>query len=118
MDPVPGPSTLNQAMREGITLKYHPDFLLYMATVTGSYAMRHIMIPCLIDSLAQLAPSDCILQACTAASEKVKRDVKQFGPTLRQLPKFESTLSRKFCIGKLFPPIKRSAKWTDTSNGE
>lgn len=62
------------------------------------------MIPCLIDSLKELSPSDSVLQACEKANEKIYTQLEEldFTKKYNQLPKIESTLKKKFCIGKRF----------------
>lgn len=103
-----GESRRHQAMKDGVTLKHHRDFILYMATVSGGYALRYVMIPHLIDSLRELGPSDDIMQAFVQANEKIKNELKGLDPAsiTGQLPKVEFTSSKKFCIGKQFPPAK------------
>lgn len=106
---MPGIPSAEQARKEGVTLKHHPDFLLYMATVSGGYAFRYVMIPCLVDCMRQLSASESVSQACESANNKVKQQLEKLDPQGKggQLPKVESTLRKKFCIGKQFPPLKQ-----------
>ena len=112
------PTRPGQARNETITLKYHPDFLLYQATVSGSAALRHVMIPCLIDSLRELTPSDCMTQACLKSNKRISRELERLDPHNQcgQLPKYESTLKKKLCIGKFNPAFHRYYQDDDSSD--
>lgn len=101
------PESLGKIKEDGVTLKQHPDFLLYMATVNGGKALRYVMIPCLIESLKELSPYDSVLIACEKANGKVDQELGVLDPTNehQQLPKMESTLKKKFCVGKKFLPL-------------
>lgn len=80
---------------KGITLSQHADFLLYLAPNGCSEALRDIMISHLIDSLQELTPSDSFLLACEKTNNIIASQ-------LEQLPKIDSTLKKKFCVGKKF----------------
>jgi hypothetical protein len=104
-DITPGLSSREQAEKEGICLANQPDFLLYLATYSGGYAYRHVMIPRLIDSLAELLPSDDMYLACVAANKRIRMELEAQNLLAQSLPKIESTLQKKLCIGKEFPPL-------------
>lgn len=113
-DPVPVGSSRQQAMREGVCLKCHPDFLLYQATVCGTKALRYLMIPRFIETLRELNHNDDIHKACVITNKKVKEELRILDPDgiTRQLPKMESTLTKFLCISKKFPP-QNTLKLTD-----
>lgn len=60
------------------------------------------MIPCLMESLRELRPSDCMTQAFTSTIAKIR----QTEPD--QVPLLQSTLQKRLCIGKAFPPVKQT----------
>jgi hypothetical protein len=101
VDPRPQNKKKETAEEEGISLN-KPEFLVYLATASGGYALRHLMIPCLMESLRELNPSDCLIDACQSANHRIENELKRgnFGPEIGQLPKIESTLTKKFCITK------------------
>lgn len=90
-------------MKEGMSLK-QPDFLLYQATVSGSYALRNVLIPCFVDSLRELGPYDDIQQACLLTNEKVEKELRRIDPgfDIGQLPKVEYTMKKYFCLGQKY----------------
>jgi hypothetical protein len=114
--------SMQQAMMEGLTLT-HTDFLLYMATVSGGYAYRHLMIPKLIEALKKSGPSCALSQSCVYANSLISSEIKNLDPMNKngQHPKIESTLMSKLCPCKEFPPItaddaKTNANLTKKSN--
>ena len=79
-DPLPGGSGGKiAALNHGVSLT-HPDFLLYMAAVRGRKAKRNLMVPCLIESLRNLQPTDNITKACDEAHNKISELVKTNDP--------------------------------------
>lgn len=103
IDVAPVIGSREKAMKEGACLSNkHPDFLLYQAAASGGKALRQLMIPCLMESLGQLGPSDDFYQACLSANRKIQKELQTLDPdrVTGQLPKIESTLVKKFCIGK------------------
>jgi lipid A disaccharide synthetase len=77
-------------------------FLLLMGSVRDGETVQ--MIPCLVESMKELKPTECIQQACVVTNNVIKRkQQKQLqGPGRNQLPIAQSTLRKKFCIGKDF----------------
>lgn len=99
-----------EANRKSVRLQNtDTDFLLYQATAAGGFAVRRLMIQCLIDGLERLGPGDSILQACESANEAIESQLKllNLASVTGQVPKIESTLTKKFCIGK-FRPTRKS----------
>lgn len=98
---VSGPRPAGRGVSISITSDY-PDFLLYLSTAVGGKSVRNLMIPNLIENLKELGPSDSFYSACEKTNRGIRMELKQLGPEIRQLPKIESTLEKKFCIGKKF----------------
>lgn len=85
----------------GFTVKLQqPDFLLFKATVSGSYAVRNHMIPYLMESLRNLSHNDCVSQALMQTAKRMREIIPG------QVPEIGSTLDKKFLLGKKFrsPP--------------
>lgn len=108
IDPVPRSGSVKQALDTGICLDItkHRDFLLYQATAGGGTALKNLMVSRLIECLKQLQPGDDIHQACLSANENIRSELGILHPSCetKQLPKVESTMRKKFCIGKKFEP--------------
>lgn len=104
MDGVPTGNTPQRLSKQkGVSIK-QPDFLLYMATVSGTKAFRNVLIQHLIKSLEELTPSNCMSEACLAANKKIADEIKHLDSKNQtgQCAKIENTLKGKFCIGKYF----------------
>lgn len=95
-DPRPGAGapTTNSVVVE---LK-RPDYLLFMATAVEGDALRNHMIPCLMESLRNLRPYDCMTLFLIETAFKMRQKQPD------QVPVFMSTLDKKFCLGKDFRP--------------
>jgi len=76
------------------------DFLLYMATVSGGYALRNLMIPCCVEELSRNSPAQCMSEAFTRASDKVSARVRVMAPESEtgQVSEVRSTLRKKFAL--------------------
>ena len=94
---------LVKAQNQGVSISRR-DFLLYMATVRGEKALRNRMVPCLIDSLRNLQPTDDIIKACKEANNKIWKLVK--AGSFDQIPEYDCTLTRDFFIGQDFSKLK------------
>lgn len=106
-DPTPHLPSLQEAMRNGTHL-CHPDALLYVSTVDGGSSLRDVMIPCLIEAMREMSVTADMNEACQQANAKVGKQLEMLDPNnrVRQLPKCESTLKSRLCIGKEFPPLR------------
>lgn len=107
VDPAPGRGGLQQAQEDGLALRYN-DFILFSATIHGSEALRNVMIPQLISCLQELEPQHCMSQACERAKGQIQKYIKEHCDKFTQIPWYQSTLQKKLCIGKRFPPPSES----------
>jgi hypothetical protein len=57
--------------------------------------------------MRKLTPSDDLLQACVQTNKKITAEILRLKLPSKggQLPKIESTLKNKLCVGKEFPPL-------------
>lgn len=108
-DPLAHGGSKQEALKEGISLKHHEDFLLYLATVSGGAALRYLMIPTFIDSLRRLDASDDIHKACVLTNRVVGKKLEALDSKKHtgQLPKVEYTLKKLLALGRRYSPSEQ-----------
>lgn len=85
-----------------LSLVHHPDFLFYHSILNP---LTHSAVSELHDPLKSLSPQDDFYKICAVANRALLREISDSGCGCGddQLPLLDSTLSRAFCIGKVFP---------------